>query len=58
MRPVGLEVLDGYRLRLRYNDGVDRVVDLSPLVGKGVFVAWRDPAFFATARISEGGAIA
>jgi len=58
IRPEHLEVLDGYRLRLRYSDGTEGVVDLSPLVGKGVFKVWKDLSFFATARIAEGGAIA
>ncbi|MFN8485771.1 MAG: DUF2442 domain-containing protein [Anaerolineae bacterium] len=40
---VEVRALDGYRLWLRYADGVEGVVDLSDHVGKGVFAAWEDP---------------
>jgi len=47
--------LAGYRLRLRYADGVTGVVDLSHLVGKGVFELWNDPEAFARVSIGTGG---
>ena len=46
-----------YTLWLRYDDGVDGTVDLSHLVGRGVFAAWNDPAMFFKARITESGAV-
>jgi hypothetical protein len=47
--------LPGYRLRLRYDDGVEGAVDLSADVGKGVFSLWCDPEAFARFRVSEDG---
>jgi hypothetical protein len=55
MRITKLEVLDGYRLALTFDDGASGTVDLSDLVGKGVFVRWRDPSFFAQAQIGGSG---
>lgn len=49
--------MEAYRLSLRYEDGVEGEVDLSDLAGRGVFVAWRDKAFFHAVRIDEAGAI-
>lgn len=51
MRPAAIaqvKVLDGYRLRLVFDDGVVGVVDLEDrVVGRGgVFKALEDPAFF------------
>lgn len=46
-RPVEVRSLEPYRIWLRYDDGVEGVVDLSHLAGKGVFAAWEDPEFFA-----------
>ena len=57
-RLLEAEALEGCRLRLRYDDGASGEVDLSSLVGQGVFAAWSDPAFFASARLaSDGGAV-
>ena len=38
--------LASYRLFIRFADGVEGELDLSDLVGKGVFAPWIDPEFF------------
>lgn len=58
VRPMEARALEGYRLWLRYENGVEGEVDLSDLAGRGVFVAWQDRAFFEAVRIDEAGAIA
>jgi len=58
IRPTEVEPREGYRIWLQYSDGSAGEVDLSHLAGRGVFEAWKDRAFFATAHLSEGGAIA
>ena len=55
-RLVAIESQPGYRLRLRFADGVEGTVDLSRLVGQGVFASWRDPAQFARVRVNADGA--
>ena len=45
-----------YRLWLKYSDGVEGEVDLSRLVGTGVFAAWQEPGVFEAVRINEFGA--
>ena len=57
-RPVDVEARDGYRIWLRFSDGIEGDVDLSDLVGRGVFAAWRDRTFFEAVRIDEARAIA
>lgn len=54
-RVIRVEPLPDYRLKLRFDDGVEGVVDLSPLVGQGVFAAWRDVEHFRRVRIGEFG---
>ena len=54
-RLVEVKPLPGYRLWLRFDDGVEGVVDLSGLVGKGVFVIWKDEERFRSVRIGDGG---
>jgi hypothetical protein len=50
-RIVSAIPLPGYRLRLRFTDGSEGEVDLSHLVGRGVFEAWRDEALFRQVRV-------
>lgn len=57
-RPVRVEALPEYCLRLAYPDGVEGVIDLSGDVGRGVFAPLADEAFFRTVHIGEFGQIA
>ena len=50
-----VNVLKSYRLEVAFDDGVSGVVDLSELVGKGVFALWRDPHVFEQVRIGSFG---
>lgn len=43
---IEVEALSGYRLQLKYTDGVEGVADVSHLTGKGVFKAWEEEDFF------------
>ncbi len=54
-RITAFEVLDNYRVRLRFDDGADGQADFSAEVGKGVFAAWTDYGFFRQASIGEHG---
>jgi len=47
-----------YVLWLRFDDGLEGEVDLSDLVGKGVFKAWKEKKFFDAVRIDpESGTV-
>lgn len=56
--PCKVIPLPGYRLELTYPDGVCGVLDLSEMVGKGVFKAWEDIEFFNGVYVGEFGQIA
>jgi hypothetical protein len=49
--------LDGHRIWLRYEDGVEGEVDLSHLAGKPAFRRWQDPRFFESVGIGAGGTV-
>lgn len=51
-RIIKVKPLSGYRLWLKYADDTEGIVDLSHLVGKGVFQAWANQSFFESARIN------
>jgi hypothetical protein len=57
-RPIHVEALPGYRIRLKYPDGVEGVIDLSADVGRGVFTALADEVFFRTVHLGQHGQIA
>ncbi len=58
IRPVAVEPREVYRIWLRYSDGEEGEVDLSHLVGKGVFKVWDDPAYFKRVHLTDYDAIA
>jgi hypothetical protein len=44
--------LEGHRLRIRYEDGVEGVVDLGTLVRfRGIFAPLKDPAYFSQVKV-------
>ena len=49
---ISVALLDGHRLRLRFEDGAEGEVDLDVFVRwEGVFESLRDPARFAQVRV-------
>lgn len=58
IRPIEVKARGGHRLWLRYSDGSAGEVDLSHLVGIGVFTVWDDPGRFKEVHIAPHGAIA
>ncbi len=46
--------LDGYRIRLKFADGIAGEVDLSHLAGKGVFALWNDYRIFREFSVENG----
>lgn len=50
---TGLEYLGEYKLRLRFSNGDEGVVDLADELHGEVFEPLRDPAFFSTAYLTS-----
>ena len=57
IRPTAVAPLEGYRIWLRYSDGIAGEVDLSDIAGRGVFSAWNDRDIFEAVRLDSYGAI-
>ncbi len=56
-RVTDVQPLSDYRLKVRFRDATEGIVDLSRLVtgqGAGVFAVLRDPALFAQVRVECG----
>lgn len=58
MKLSEVQALPGYKIRVRYEDGVEGDADLSQDVGKGVFAAWEGLDFFESVQISSHGSLA
>lgn len=58
IRPTHVEPLPGNRIHLTYADGVEGIIDLSANIGRGVFAALSDEAFFRTVHLGQYGQIA
>ena len=58
IQPVCVEPRAENRIWIRYSDGLEGEIDLSGLVGRGVFKAWSKPGCFEEVRIAPHRAIA
>ena len=47
--------MPSYRVWIKYYDGSEGTVDLSDMVGKGVFTAWEDDEAFKNVSIGSSG---
>jgi hypothetical protein len=56
-RPIEVQSLPGYRLHLRYENGIEGDVDLSDFAGRGVFALWNERGAFEKVSIGSGGEI-
>lgn len=50
---VEVKPLKNYRVWIKFSDGIEGTVDLSELVGKGVFSVWEDVNFFNSVFIDQ-----
>ncbi len=57
VKPLEVQPLADYKLWLRFDDGTAGEVDLSDLVGKGVFRLWNDERAFADVTLGPHGEI-
>ena len=57
-RPITVEPREGYRIWLRYEDGVEGEIDLSGIRRDGMFEVWNDWSFFEKVYISEFDSVA
>jgi len=51
--------LSGFKVWIKFSDGIEGTVDLSDLAGKGVFLKWNDKEYFDSVYVdSESRTIA
>ncbi|MCU0728472.1 MAG: DUF2442 domain-containing protein [Planctomycetes bacterium] len=57
MKPVRVEALEGFRLRVRFADGTEGVADLGRFAHRGVFRLWDEPGAFDRVSVGPSGEI-
>jgi hypothetical protein len=50
---TSVQPLDGFRVRIRFEDAVEGVVDLGHLSFQGIFAPLKDPAYFRQVRVDR-----
>lgn len=55
---IDVKVLSNYNIWLKYSDGTEGIVNLSYLVGKGVFSFWNNYEDFQKVSIGSSGELA
>ncbi len=51
---TNIQILDGYKLQLTFDDGKSGILDCKPFIDKGgVFSKLRDPEFFKSVQINS-----
>lgn len=48
-----VRALSDYKVWMKFSDGVEGVVDLSDLVGKGIFAQWQDRQYFIAVHVDR-----
>ncbi|MGD9634193.1 MAG: DUF2442 domain-containing protein [Pirellulales bacterium] len=57
MKVASVKPLSQFRVELVFDDGLKGIVDLSSIVGRGVFAAWNEPGCFERVSVTEDGAL-
>ena len=58
VKPVDVKALAGYRIWIKFDDGLEGELDLTRHAGQGVFKAWLDRDFFEAVEVMDYDAIA
>ena len=53
LKIIAVRPLPSFKIWVKFQDGVEGQVDLSGLVGKGVFSKWKEPGFFESVFIDK-----
>ena len=57
IKPLSVKALSNYKIWIKFSDRVEGEVNLSHLVGKGVFSQWEDINLFQKVKIGNGRSI-
>ena len=57
-RVISVNALEHYLLVIEFADGLHKIVDIRPFIGKGISAALKDETYFRQVGLEDGGGIA
>jgi hypothetical protein len=57
-RVISVKPLENYLIEIEFADGLHKVVDIRPFIGKGISAALKDETYFRQVGLEGGGGIA
>ena len=54
---ISVKPLENYLLEIEFADGLRKVIDIQPFIGKGISAALKDVSYFRHVKLEDGGGI-
>ena len=55
---ISVKPFENYLVEIQFADGLRKVINIQPFIGKGISVALKDEAYFRQVTLEDGGGIA
>jgi len=55
---ISVKPLENYLLEIEFADGLRKVIDIQPFIGKGISAALKEESYFRQVTLEDGGGIA
>ncbi len=55
---VSVRPLENYLIEIQFADGLRKVINIQPFIGKGISAALKDESYFRQVTLEDGGGIA
>jgi hypothetical protein len=55
---ISVKSLEEYMLEIEFEDGLKKVIDVKPYIGRGISAALKDKFYFHQVELEDGGGIA
>jgi hypothetical protein len=55
---IAVKPLEEYLLEIEFEDGLKKMIDIRPFIGKGISATLKDKSYFRQVQLEDGGGIA
>jgi uncharacterized protein DUF2442 len=57
-RVISVKPLENFLLEIEFADGLRKIIDVGPFIGKGISAMFKDESYFHQVDLEDGGGIA